>query len=96
LPAGFTYGAASVPFRRGEVDGEEGINQADALALLFFLFGGRDLTCLDAADVNDDGKINVSDAIVLLRHLFQGGAAPPEPYDAPGPDPTADDLGCSG
>jgi hypothetical protein len=49
--------------------------------------------CRDAADANDDGKIDISDPIRILRHLFQGGEPPAPPFPGPGPDPTADDLG---
>lgn len=50
-------------------------------------------TCLDAADVNDDGLVDISDAVKILQYLFLGGFEPP----APGPgscgvDPTPDDL----
>ncbi|MBI4604077.1 MAG: lamin tail domain-containing protein [Planctomycetes bacterium] len=94
LPGGFSYGAGA--FRRGEVDGAEGINLTDAVAVLGFLFQGRSIGCEDAADIDDSGAVNLTDAVVLLLHLFQGGAAPPEPFDQAGADPTPDDLGCGG
>jgi hypothetical protein len=46
--------------------------------------------------VDDDGELLVTDPIALLGFLFRGGAAPPEPFEAPGVDPTPDDpLGCA-
>ena len=40
----------------------------------------------------------VTDAVLLLRHLYAAEAPPPEPFSACGPDPTPDagegDLGC--
>ena len=41
-------------------------------------------------DANDDGDVNIADAISLLGHLF--GGAPPleEPFDTCGSDHTAD------
>jgi hypothetical protein len=51
--------------------------------------------CLDAGDSNDAGELNVSDPIVLLLFLFQGGSPLPPPA-VPGVDPTADRLDCAG
>jgi len=39
-------------------------------------------------DVNGDGSLNLTDAIYLLQHLFQGGPAP-VPIDGPQPGPCA-------
>jgi len=39
-------------------------------------------------DVNGDGAINLTDAIYLLQHLFQGGPAP-VPIECPQPGPCA-------
>jgi hypothetical protein len=33
--------------------------------------------CLLAGDVNDDGKVNVGDAVYLITHVFQFGPPPP-------------------
>jgi hypothetical protein len=52
--------------------------------------------CLDAGDGNDDGTLDITDAIFILAHLFLGGPAPPRPYPEPGDDPTPDALGCAG
>ena len=51
-------------------------------------------SCLDAADAEDDGRINLRDPIYILGYLFLGGPAPPPPLGTCGPDRTADDLGC--
>lgn len=71
-----------------------------AVCLLGYLFGGDDdpcktavPSCLDAADANDDGKVNTSDAITLLRYIFLGGA-PPAPFTTCGYDETHDELRC--
>ncbi|MCA8959262.1 MAG: S8 family serine peptidase [Planctomycetes bacterium] len=83
-------------FRRGDLDGN-GSDIADAIQMLGYLFqGGAQPGCLDAADVNDDGAVNLGDPIALLGYLFQGSAPPP----APGPttcgvDPTSDTLDCN-
>lgn len=65
------------------------------IALRFLFAGERELvTCEDAADVDDDGRLAVADPIHLLTGLFQGGAAPPAPFPDCGDDPTFDALGC--
>jgi hypothetical protein len=33
--------------------------------------------CITAGDVNDDGKVNVGDAVYLITHVFQFGPPPP-------------------
>ena len=69
----------------------------DAIGTLDWLFrGGSAPACKDAADVNDDGRNNVSDPIYTLNHLFLGGPAPPPPYPEKGRDPGPDSLACSG
>ncbi len=85
-------------FRRGDSSGDGRIDVTDPIASLFRLFGpGGEVPCDDAADFDDDGFLHVTDAIAALNYLFLAGPAPPEPGDGPcpGPDPTADSLGCS-
>jgi hypothetical protein len=96
----FTGEGASLPcgvqFRRGDTNGDGTIDLSDAISLICLLFmGSCDLpTCLDAADVDDGGSINISDPIVLLGYLFLRYDPPPPPYPGCGPDPTPDDLTC--
>ena len=61
------------------------------------LFTGRLIACDEAADTNNDGRLNVADAIRLLGYLFLGDAplAPPLP-GSPGPDLDGDELTCEG
>jgi len=85
-------------FRRGDVNGDGGVNIADAVALLNALFvpGSSQPECLDSADVNDDSGLNVADAVTLLNALFVPGSAPPPdpgPFDC-GIDPSDDGLDC--
>ena len=80
-------------FRRSDVNQDGTINIGDPiwdLTCLFLCFPG----CLDAHDSNDDGQWNIADAIYLLGYLFSGTAAPPEPINMCGADPTEDSLGC--
>jgi hypothetical protein len=51
---------------------------------------------LDAADANDDGAINIADAIAVLSNLFANAGPLPAPFNGCGTDPTIDELGCLG
>lgn len=67
-------------FRRGDSNGDGGVNIADAVHILLWRFGGGEAPgCLDAADVNDDDLHDLSDAIFELNYLFLSGPAPPAP-----------------
>jgi hypothetical protein len=85
------------------------VDIADAAAVVSALFGIGDWKfhppCLDACDCNDDGRMDLADAICILQFLFQFGRFPPAPGpgfsltspDLPaGPDPTPDKLDCAG
>ena len=57
--------------------------------------------CLEAADANNDGALNVTDPVLILNYLFLAGPPPSAPGPPPGPcgqdpDPpgSARDLGC--
>ena len=70
--------------------------------VLNWLFqGGSEPGCQDAADIDDSGVIDLTDAVRLLDFLFRGGPEPPAPgSEACGEAPTADELetcaaGCS-
>ena len=53
-------------------------------------------SCEDACDGNDDGVLDLGDAVYLLRWLFRGGLIPPPPGPFVfGIDPTEDQLDCS-
>lgn len=65
----------------------------DAILTLEFLFLGREtLPCLSAADSNDSGAIDLSDAVFTLGFLYLGSGLPPPPFDQCGIDPTPDAL----
>lgn len=73
--------------RVGDANQDGGVDIADAVALLHFLFSGtRALPCegdspgtggnLVVLDENGDGAVNLTDAIHLLNFLFKGGEGP--------------------
>ncbi|MBR58863.1 MAG: hypothetical protein CMH54_12695, partial [Myxococcales bacterium] len=41
----------------------------------------------EAADANNDGTVDLSDAIHTLQYLYIGGERPAAPFETPGPDP---------
>ncbi len=103
LEAAWTSGAAfpqlpacalSTEFRRGDANLDGGVDIADAVAGLAYLFLSASLGCHSAADVNDDGGLDIADPIALLDALFGSGGPIPDPA-ACGVDPTADGLGCA-
>jgi hypothetical protein len=49
------------------------------------------VTCEDPADANDDGTLNIADAVYILTYFFAGGPPPKPPFPDPGFDPTTDD-----
>jgi len=92
------------PFIRGDTNLSGKVDIADAVSLLAYLFGGRELSaCHDAADVNDDGAVAITDPVALLGTIFAGKDWIARPYPECGFDPTADSLpscrsnsGCAG
>ena len=72
----------------------------DPVAILRWLFspvpGRETITCLEAADTDDDGNIEIDDAVLLLTTLFIGGDGLAAPFPYPGSDPedSPSDLGC--
>jgi hypothetical protein len=86
---------APVDFLRGEVNGDGNRDISDGVSLLNALFlGGPKAACPDAADANDDGRNDLSDAVAIFNSLFLGSGPLPPPAEAPGQDPTADELFC--
>ena len=82
-------------FIRGDSNGDGDLVLADAVFTLNWLFrNGAEPPCLDAADTDDNGILNLTDPVRLLRFLFLGDEAPPAPQGEPGPDPTDDELSC--
>ncbi|MCA8959873.1 MAG: IPT/TIG domain-containing protein [Planctomycetes bacterium] len=81
-------------FVRGDGNGDGAIDIADPVANLAYQFQLGPANCLDAFDTNDDGSIDIADPVYNLNYLFSMGAEPPQPFPAPGVDPTPDGLGC--
>ncbi len=83
-------------FIRGEIDQNSGREITDAINLFLFLFvGGVSLQCEEAADVDNDEQLTITDGILLLKWLFLGETPPADPGpNKCGPDPDDNHLGC--
>ena len=90
---GLPHGTAE--FLRGDTNSDRAFHVSDPITILFYLFADARLDCDDAADANDDGVIDVSDAVFLLNSLFSSGASIAEPFPDCGWDWTPDDLLCA-
>ena len=83
------------PFVRGDVDANGRREVTDSIQIFDFLFlGGARPGCLDAADANNDGEVDLSDTSWLLSFLFQGDAPPAQPFPQCGFDTDLNSLGC--
>ncbi len=83
-------------FVRGDASGDGEIDIGDPIATLIRLFAGQTVAgCADAMDTNDDGVVDLADAIFALEFLFLRGADVPAPYPFPGADRTEDGLLCA-
>jgi hypothetical protein len=85
------------PFSRGDADGNEKINVVDAILIIQIDVGNLParFTCEKILDANDDGTVTVTDAIPVLKWVFEKGAALPAPFRACAVDPTKDALPCT-
>jgi hypothetical protein len=82
-------------FRRGDLDSSRVVDITDAVLLLeFLILGWGELSCGDAADANDDGMIDISDALRVLTVIFLSGDIPAPGMMDCGEDPTVDELRC--
>ena len=84
-------------FLRGDVNGDGVISEADASRMMDWIFGLAPAPeCLDAADLNDDGYVNITDSTQLLNYISTPGSPPPSaPFPVAGVDTTPDTLSCN-
>ncbi|MBI4602254.1 MAG: hypothetical protein HY721_09865 [Planctomycetes bacterium] len=92
-PAAWAQGSGCT-FVRGDITGtlpgqDPVVDLNDGVNILAFLFIARSVPpCIDAADINDNGLVELSDYTYLVNFLFNGGPAPPPPFPTAGTDPT--------
>ncbi len=91
----FTIAPPAPRFVRGDANLDTLVDLSDAVKILAHLFRGVAVSCEDALDADDNGGLNVTDALTVLEYIFRNGARPPAPFPLRGVDPTAGDpLGC--
>jgi hypothetical protein len=85
-------------FIRGDPNADLLIRMSDVTFILRFLYvpESPEPSCMDAADILDNGEISMTDAIYMLRALYVPGSPPiPPPHPICGSDPTEDELPCN-
>jgi hypothetical protein len=94
LAVGITTPAIAQDFLRGDVDGDgTAATIQDAMRIVPYLNPLPE--CMDAADANDDGVVNIVDLVHILAYMSNQGPPPPDPGPfSCGPDPTDDNLDC--
>jgi hypothetical protein len=87
--------ATAADFLRGDVNSDGAVSISDPGFLNGYLFLGRLAPpCVDAADADDSGVVNLTDSVRILDFLFQGGPELCDPFPAAGADPTPDRATC--
>ena len=86
-------------FLRGDANRDGKLDISDPIYTLGFLFLGNpvDLSCTDAADVDDSGAVGIADAIFTFQYLFYPEVNTqriPLPFPEASIDPTPDSLDC--
>jgi hypothetical protein len=91
-----TAPTTSKKFRRGFSNPDDRLDLADGIWTIRVLFYQQGtFGCQKAADINDDGKIDLADAVYNFNYLLRGGPAPHAPFATCGDDPTSDQLTCA-
>jgi hypothetical protein len=84
-------------FERGDVDGSGIVDPEDLGRLAAALLGTASIDCLDAADLDDDGRVGILDALILGAYLrgIPSARPPAPPFPHCGHDPTfGEGLSC--
>jgi hypothetical protein len=82
-------------FIRGDSNGDGRVDISDALAVLFYLFGGGAALCEEAANANNDSHLDLTDAVTILERLFLDPQPFPRPYPDCGLNPSLPSLSCA-
>lgn len=81
-------------FRRGDVDGDGvAATMGDVATFMPVMLSGN-FPCQDAADIDDNGVVNIADLSVLLGYVGGQNSISAPGVTNCGPDPTPDNIGC--
>jgi hypothetical protein len=96
MPGFLPPALADVSFLRGDINLDGTVSIADTVGFECILFCAAlpPLPCFDAADVDDDGRLGITDWVALLTGLFLESDTIAPPFPDVGADPTGDDLAC--
>ena len=71
----------TVDFIRGDVKGDEKVNIADGILIIYELFpNGPTSTCPISRDANADGSVDTGDAVFVFNYRFLAGPEPSDPF----------------
>ena len=90
--------ALRADFIRGDANRDGRVTLSDAALVIDQFLPSRPgvaISCQDSADANDNGTMEIVDAIDILRWTFGLSAELPPPFPGPGTDPSPDALACA-
>ena len=89
------FATEAIVFRRGDANGDGSYNISDSVAILLRVFTDNDIVpCEKAADVDDNGELEMVDALFVLNAMFLRGPEPKAPFPGCGIDPSEDSITC--
>jgi hypothetical protein len=94
LGSGLERAMGDPEFLRGDVNADGRVSMSDGMMMAIYIFIEPESTfCRDAADLNDDGYLDLFDSVTLFSQV-SGLSAPslPGPFPEPGNDLTPDDA----
>ena len=80
ISCGLPRDGSSVPFRRGDANGDGTLDVSDGITVLLHLFAEGPAACLDALDADASLTLEITDAIAVLQYLFLDGPPLPDPF----------------
>ena len=76
LPLSLVAGP-SVEIRPGDSNADGQVCMDDAIVIIYHLYrDGRPIPCVDGADADRSGYVEISDCILILRNIFNGDIIP--------------------
>lgn len=85
---------ALLRFLRGDTNLDQVPDITDTVNILGYLFLGKPILCEAAADTDDNGSVELTDAIYLIRYLFLSGDPIPGPFPTCGTAPRRNEFLC--